>query len=98
MSISGHKAQPALLERPAIGEMLSKHAELRPLNPSRKGLKPKFQQKLPSSAVIDTMKILSQYKREERKKKKTGEREKGVSRQKKVLEEKLLLSSPRSKM
>lgn len=44
LSISGHKAQPALLECPAIGERLSKHAEPRPLNPSRRRVKPKFQQ------------------------------------------------------
>lgn len=66
LSISGHKAQPALLECPVIGKRLSKHAELRPLNPSRRGAKPKFQQKLPSSAVIATVKIVSQYKREKK--------------------------------
>lgn len=74
MSISGHKAQPVLLECPALGKRLSKHAELRPLNPSRRGVKPKFQKKLPSSAVIATVEIVSQYKRG----KKSQEKEKSV--------------------
>lgn len=62
----GRRAQAVVLECLAMGKMLSKHAGLSPVSPSRRGLKPKIQQELPYSAVIiiTAVKIVSQYSRE----------------------------------